>query len=298
MMIRTFALAVFSVCVLIGQIAPVEAQSPPVRTIAVPGSQGIFLVFPFENDGASPRLDWLCEGLEELTIQRLSAAGQKVFTHAGRASELDRYGLPRAARFSHATMLRVGAELDADFVILGKFSSDGNSLTVESRVLRVNPTTLSAPVRETASLDSLMELHARVTWKLLAENDRHFPLNLAEFSRLQRPLRLDAFEHYARGLLAGDDDGRMRELRESARLEPDWPEPAFALGQALFRDRLRRGHSLAGACACFEPTTPKRFYHRCVPITAKINRTKRRKFFSPWDRLKKDLVAGRNCRKF
>jgi tetratricopeptide (TPR) repeat protein len=295
MMIRTFALAVYlSVCVLIGQIAPVEAQTPPVRTITVPGSQGIFLVFPFENDGASPRLDWLCEGLEELTIQRLSAAGQKVFTHAGRASELDRYGLPPAARFSHATMLRIGAELDADFVILGKFSSDGNSLTVESRVLRVNPTTLSAPVRETASLDSLMELHARVTWKLLAENDRRFPLNLAEFSRLQRPLRLDAFEHYTRGLLAGDDDGRMRELRESARLEPDWPEPAFALGQALFsrRDCDAAIPWLARVPASNPLYTEAVFTTGVCRLLQNQPDKAEEVFLTLQDRLKKDLVAG------
>jgi tetratricopeptide (TPR) repeat protein len=76
-----------------------------------------------------------------------------------------------------------------------------------------------------------------VVWKLLAANDRGFTLNLADFSKLQRPLRLDAFEHYIRGLLAGDDDGRMRELKEATRLEPDWPEPAFALGQAYFSHR-------------------------------------------------------------
>jgi tetratricopeptide (TPR) repeat protein len=210
--------------------------SGPARPV-VPASQGIFLVFPFENDGANARLDWLCEGLEELTIQRLSAAGQKVFTHAGRTTELDRYGLPANAQFSHATMLRIGADLDADFVVFGKFSSDGKSLTIEARALRVNPTRLSEAVRESGTLDSLMELNAKVVWKLLAANDKGFPINLAEFSRLQRPLRLDAFEHYIRGLLATDDDGRVRELRESTRLDPDWVDPAFALGQAYFSRR-------------------------------------------------------------
>jgi len=207
------------------------------RPALIPASQGIFLVFPFENDGASPRLDWLCEGLEELTIQRLTASGQKVFTHAGRTSELDRYGLPPTARFSHATMLRIGADLDADFVVFGKFNSDGKSLTVETRLLRVNPTALHAPVRDSGSLESLMELHNRLVWKLLAANDKGFPLNLAEFSKLQRPLRLDAFEHYIRGLLANEDEPRLRELREAARLDPEWPEPAFALGQAYFSRR-------------------------------------------------------------
>jgi tetratricopeptide (TPR) repeat protein len=92
-------------------------------------------------------------------------------------------------------------------------------------------------VKETGPLDALMELNAKVVWKLLAANDKTFSINLAEFSRLQRPLRLDAFEHYIRGLLATDDDGRVRELRESARLDPDWPAPAFALGQAYYSRR-------------------------------------------------------------
>lgn len=213
------------------------AQTMVSGRSAVPASQGIFLVFPFENDGANARLDWLCEGLEELTIQRLSAAGQKVFTHAGRTAELDRYGLPSNAQFSHATMLRIASDLDADFVVFGKFSSDGKALTIEAHTVRVSPTKLSDAVRESGTLDSLMELNAKVVWKLLAANDKGFPINLAQFSQLQRPLRLDAFEHYIRGLLATDDDGRLRELKESVRLDPEWPDPAFALGQAYYSRR-------------------------------------------------------------
>jgi len=230
--LRTLSLAAF----LAVSAVAAAGQAPSGRPI-VPSPQGIFLVFPFANDGANPRLDWLGEGLEELTIERLSAAGQKVFTHAGRTAELERYGLPGNAQFSHATMLRIGADLDADFVVFGKFSSDGKSLTIESRLLRVSPTRLSEAVRETATLDSLMELNAKVVWKLLAANDKGFPVNLAEFSQLQRPLRLDAFEHYIRGVLSTDDDARVRELRESARLDAGWPDPAFALGEAYFSRR-------------------------------------------------------------
>ena len=222
------------VCLLLPCAGGVSAQQAARR---VPASRGIFLVFSFENDGAGPRLDWLCEGLEELTIQRFSAAGQRVFAHAARTSQLERYGLPPGARFSHATMLRIGADLDADFVVFGKFQSDGANLTVEARVMQVSPTRLSAAIVESGKLEGLMELHERLAWKLLAASDKSFPLNLAEFSKLQRPLRLDAFEHYTRGLLATDDDVRVKELRESARLEPEWPEPAFALGQAYFAKR-------------------------------------------------------------
>src|SRR6266404_2261765 len=239
---QTFAMkALLAVCLgfavtLCGNVAAAQRDTS-VHPMLVPSSQGIFLVFPFENDGASPRLDWLSEGLEELTIQRLSAAGQQVYTHEARTTELDRDGLPTAARFSHATMLRIAADLDADFVVFGKFNSNGKSLAIEVRLLRVYPTSLAAPIRQTGSLESLMESHGTLAWKLLAANDKGFPLNLADFTKLQRPLRLDAFEHYIRGLLASDDDTRMRELHESARLEPEWPEPAFAIGQAYFSRR-------------------------------------------------------------
>jgi tetratricopeptide (TPR) repeat protein len=199
--------------------------------------QGIYLVFPFENAGASPRLDWLGEGLEELTIQRLSAAGQQVYSHTGRTGELDRSGLPPTAKLSRASMLRIAQSMDADFVIFGRFTSDGQALMVEAQILRVSPTRLLPAIRETGPLDSLMDLHVRLLWRLLSANDHAYPRTLEEFSKAQRPLRLDAFEHYVRGLLASEDDPRLRELREAARLEPDWPDPDFAIGDAYYARR-------------------------------------------------------------
>jgi tetratricopeptide (TPR) repeat protein/TolB-like protein len=195
---------------------------------------GVYLVFPFENQGASPRLDWIGEGLEELTIQKFSAAGQQVYSHDGRLDELDRSGLPPNAKISRATMLHVAQEMDADYVVFGNFASDGTSLTVNARVLRVNPVALLPAASESGPLSSLTQIHSRLSWRLLTTTDRAFPLSLAEFSKLQRPLQLGAFEQYIRGLLANDDETRVRDLKEAARLEPDWPDPAFSLGQVYF----------------------------------------------------------------
>jgi len=214
-----------------------ESAAPPRASSAAGSQQGIYLVFPFENVSASPRLDWLSEGLEELTIQRLSAAREQVYSHEGRVVELERSGLPRSSKLSRATMLHVAEDLDADFVIFGKFSANGTSLTIESQILKVNPARIQLALRETGTLDSLMDLHARLIWRMLSANDRSHALSLAEFTKLQRPLRLDAFEHYIRGLLANEDDARLRELREAARLEPEWPEPDFALGEVYFARR-------------------------------------------------------------
>ncbi len=227
-----------SVFILGSVSASAQQTASGAQKPATPGyQQGIYLVFPFENAGASPRLEWLGEGLEELTIQRLSAAGEQVYSHAGRLLELDRYGLPRSSKFSRATMLHVAEDLDADFVIFGRYSANGNSLTIELRMLNVNPTVLLPPLVETGPLNALMDLHTRLVWRMLSASNHYYPLNLDEFTKRQRPLRLDAFEHYIRGLLANDDDNRLRELKEAARLEPEWPEPDFALGDAYFARR-------------------------------------------------------------
>jgi Tfp pilus assembly protein PilF/TolB-like protein len=229
----------FSAVVILGttSLAAQQPVSPPRAGTSAAYQQRIYLVFPFENAGASPRLDWLSDGLEELTIQRLSAAGEQVYSHAGRLVELERNGLSRSSKLSRATMLHIGEDLDADFVIFGRFTANGNSLMIESRILRVSPPRLHPVVRETGTLDSLMDLHSRLVWRMLSGNDRNYALTLTDFTKRQRRLRLDAFEHYVRGLLAVEDDARLRELREAARLEPEWPEPDFALGEAYFARR-------------------------------------------------------------
>jgi tetratricopeptide (TPR) repeat protein len=223
--------------VLLAALLATALSARPHPQQAGTSQHGVYLVFPFENRGASQHLDWLGEGLAELAIQRLSAAGESVYSHSGRMNELERYGLPASAKLSRATMLRIAEDLDADYVVLGSFASDGTSLSVEARVLRVAATRLLAPIRETGPLDSLMDVANKLAWRTVSTNGRSDPLSLAEFSKKQRAVRLDAFEHYIRGLIAADDDAKLRNLREAARLEPDWPDPDFALGEVYFARR-------------------------------------------------------------
>jgi predicted Zn-dependent protease/TolB-like protein len=239
--------------------ASAMAQQPPARNPAAGTSgyqHGVYLVFPFENAGASPRLEWLGEGLEELAIQRLSAGGEQVYSHAGRQVEMERYGLPHNSKLSRATMLHMAEDLDADFVVLGRFKADGASLIIESRILRVNPSALQQPLTEKGPLEALMDLQTRLVWRMLSTTARNYPLSLAEFTKRQRALRLDSFEHYIRGLLATEDEAKLRELHEAARLETDWPDPDFALGEVYY---ARRDYSSALAWYFKVPKTHDRY---------------------------------------
>ena len=232
-------LTFLSIIVFVGTslAAAQQTAAPPQSPPASANQQRVYVVLPFENAGASPRLEWLSEGLEELTIQRLSAAGEQVYSHSGRVAELERYGLPHTSKVSRATMLHMAEDLDADYVVFGRYWAKEALLTIELKVLIVNPAGLRPALRETGSLDSLMDLHTRLVWRMLSANDRKHTPTLAEFTKRQMPLRLDAFEHYARGLLASEDEAKLRELHEAARLEPEWPEPEFALGEVYYARR-------------------------------------------------------------
>jgi len=202
-----------------------------------------FLVFPFENESRMANLDWLGEGLSELTAERLQDRDVNVLSRQDRLATLERMGLPDSARFSHATLVKIAAEADADAVIYGRFQSDGKTATIEARVLRLNPPSLSPPVTQTSPIQELLRANARLTWQILcAIEQQNCPpagANRDETSFSEPPpsLQLDALENFVRGLAAPEDDERLRLLREAARLESAWDRPAFELGQIYFERR-------------------------------------------------------------
>jgi tetratricopeptide (TPR) repeat protein len=216
-----------------GDTRPATAESRPET----------LLVFPFENESRQANLDWLDEGLSEVTAERLGDRGVYVLSREDRLATLERIGLPDSARFSHATILKIAAEADADVVVYGRFQSDGKTATIEARVLHLNPPSLSPPLMEMSSMQDLLRAQARLTWQILCALDRKDcppqGANRDELSFSEPPatLHLDALENFVRGLAKSDGEERLRLLREAARLEPAWDRPAFELGQIYFKRR-------------------------------------------------------------
>lgn len=245
---RFFRIGLLGVCAAFlaagSAVPPAYGQAGSASRATSEGAHsGILLVFPFENDSRVASLDWLGEGLSELTIERLQDKGISVLSRQERLAALEKIGLPDSARFSHATMVKIAAEADADDVVFGRFISDGKTVTLEARVLRISPPWLSPPYTQSGSLESLLRLHARLSWRMLCvleqKNCLQQGANADESSFANPPasLRPDALQNFVRGILASDDEPRLRALREAARLEPAWDRPAFELGQFYFARR-------------------------------------------------------------
>ena len=242
---RTGLLIVCAIFIAAGGAQPSpsrQSQGAP-RAASVETHPGTLLVFPFENDSRVASLDWLGEGLSEATVERLQDRGLNSLSRQERLAALEKIGLPDSARFSRATMVKIATEADADEVVFGRFTSDGKTVTLEARVLRIMPPSLSQPYTQSGPLESLLRLHARLSWQILCalaqKNCLPPGANTDESSFAHPPpsLRPDALQNFVRGILTSDDEARLRALREAARLEPAWDRPVFELGQLYFARR-------------------------------------------------------------
>lgn len=234
------------VAVLCGAVSPDRAAAQSSGQSRAPASDSrhdTILIFPFENNSKMASVDWLGEGLSELTSERLEDRGVTVLSREDRMATLERMGLPDSAKFSHATMVKIAAEADADAIVYGHFDSDGKTASMEARVLRLNPPSLSAPLQEMGAAQDMLRTHAKLSWDILCALDpKQCPQtgnsrDESSFSEPPPSLRPDALENFVRGITASQDDERLRLLREAARLESAWDRPAYELGQIYFKRR-------------------------------------------------------------
>jgi len=229
-------LAVLSLAAL----RPAEAQTRPASTGA---RHETLLIFPFENESRMANLDWLGEGVSELTAERLEDRHFYVLSRLDRLSTLEHMGLPDSARFSHASMVKIATDADADAIIYGRFQSDGKTLALEARLLRLSPPSLSPPLTETGNYTDLIRLQARLTWQILCALDQKNCLaqganrDESSFSEPPPTLHAEALQSLVKGIGASEDEERLRLLRDASRLEPAWDRPAFELGQIYFSRR-------------------------------------------------------------
>ncbi len=207
------------------------AQSPA----AIPGR--LLLVLPFNNRSDQPNLDWISEAVPEVLNRRLASAGFMPISRDDRLYALDHLGLPATFQPSRASAIRLAQTLDADYVIVGSFSTSGSRFQARAQILRVDALHLSAPLQEEADMTHLLDVLNSLAWGLAKQIDPQFAVARSTFVTANAGLRMDAFENYIRGLVEADPAEQIRHLKEAVRLDPSFSPGLFALGKAYFANQ-------------------------------------------------------------
>ena len=194
----------------------------------------ILLVVPFENTSDAPGIDWIGEGFSEVLTQRLTASGAYAIGREDRLYAFDRLGIPAGSRPSRATLIRIAQEMDADFLVTGSYDFDGRTFTGKAELVNLKRLRMQGPVNEAGALTQLNEIENALAWDLLRMLDPTFPISRKEYLASLSTVRLDAFENYIRGSIAGDLADKVKHFKEAIRLNPAYYDAMLRLGRAYY----------------------------------------------------------------
>jgi Tfp pilus assembly protein PilF/TolB-like protein len=220
---------------------------PPVRPFLLlllsvflfaPGlAADTILVVPFENVKRAAELDWVSESFSEGLTARLLGHDHGLVTRDERLAALERLGLPGSAHLSRASILRLGEEVGADWVVLGRFTVNSETLQVGLQLLDLSRPRLGRWVEHRSRFAGLLEAQGSLAWEVLKRVDPALSLTREEFQRRHPELQVSAFESYVRGLLAMSQEQQRQYFLQANRVQPDYSPAIFRLAMLDFEQR-------------------------------------------------------------
>lgn len=211
-----------------------SADSQASSAAATMRNGRLLLIMPFENRTAQSNLDWIGESVPEVLNQRLGSAGFLPINRTDRLYALDHLGLPSNFQPSRASMLRLAQTLDADYVIYGSYTLTGNVLKANAQILDVSGLKIGKSIEQQAELAHLLDMLNSLAWHTARQLDPTYAVAEQTFVAANSNVRLEAFENYIRGLVELEDAERIKHLKESVRLSPNFYAASLALGRAYF----------------------------------------------------------------
>jgi tetratricopeptide (TPR) repeat protein len=211
--------------------APQVPGAPSAR------SGRILLVLPFDNNSGQPSLEWIREAAAELLSSRFASAGFSPLSREDRNYALDHLGLPEGFHPSRASSIKIAETLDADSIIVGSFTTQGDEIIAQASVVDMPHLRMSLPVDARGKLTDMIAVFDSLAWKLTRQLDPSFNVAEETFIAAGARLRLDAFEQFIRGITDPDQAERLRHLNQAVHLSPSYSQAWMALGREDYLDQ-------------------------------------------------------------
>ncbi len=228
-------------CVLFGIGAlgqtPADATDASGPGNSSAGHGRVLLVLPFDNRTGQPSLEWIREAASEILSTRFASAGFLPTSRADRVYALDHLGLPQGFQPSRASSLKLAQTLDADSIVVGSYTTDGNSIAAEATLVDVPRLRMLPAVSARGEMKDMIAVFGTLAWKLTKQLDLTFSVAEETFAAAGNGMRVDAFEQYIRGITEPDQAERLRHLQQAVKLSPDFGSAWMALGREDYNEQ-------------------------------------------------------------
>jgi tetratricopeptide (TPR) repeat protein/TolB-like protein len=209
-----------------------QLTADPIKSLTNHGR--ILLVLPFDNRTGQPSLEWIREAAAELLSTRFTSAGFAPMTRADRVYALDHLGLPQGFQPSRASSLKLAQTLDADYIIVGNYRTDGGQIEAQAQLVDVQRLRMTPVVTSYGAMQNMIAVFDSLAWKLTRELDPGFTVAEETFVAAGESLRIDAYEQYIRGITEPDQGERLRHLSQSVLISPAYSPAWMALGREQY----------------------------------------------------------------
>lgn len=203
-----------------------------------------FLVLPFFNTSNDTSIEWIGEALSETVREALGREGAIALDPDARQEAYRRLSIRPHIRLTKATILKLGEVIDADRVVHGRFEfappSAGlprtkGSLRIVAQVFNIRKSSQTPEYSEQGALEDLARLQTHLAWQTIRSIDSRNGLSEEEFLKRNPIVRVEAIELRIRALLTPNPDQKLKLLTQAVRLDPNYSQANFALGQINFQ---------------------------------------------------------------
>ena len=192
------------------------------------------VILPFSDESKTQQVYWLGEGFSESLSEEMFLKNAFIIERPERRSAYDALRIPYVGNLSRATMLKIGENLGADFIVFGTYTVEEKSLTVESRVIETASSKLSSPIQASGTLDGLYTVQSQIKEQLQ---------NYFAFRKLEpiasKPetssIPLHAYELYMKGLLETSEEAKARFFQRAIDAHPGYYQAIYRLALSRFR---------------------------------------------------------------
>ncbi len=216
-----------------------------VATPCASAATHTLLILPFENASKAPGIEWIGESFPQVLGERMSVPALAIYSRADRIAAFDRLGIPVNLHPSRATTYRIAEEMDVDYVIMGRYTFDGQTFSATAQLLDMNQLRLHPDVTESGPLMKLIDIQTALAWDVMRLLNPSLATSKNTFVGASQPIRLDALEAYMRGVIAASEQERIRQFNAAIRLKPDYSLALLELGKAYYRQHEYDGAAKA-----------------------------------------------------
>jgi tetratricopeptide (TPR) repeat protein len=204
------------------------------------------LILPFFNLSKGKNIDWIGDSISETLVETLASEGMDVIRNEQRDQALREAGVRRYAVLTQASVAELAVMVSAGVAVAGDFDviqgPEGAHIRLRARIIEVRKVQKGKELEVSGPLEQLSVLQTSLAWLALKALHPSSSVTEESFQRSHPPIRLDALESYARGLLATGADERLKLFAAATRLEPGFGLAQFQMGLALYQ---RRDYRLA-----------------------------------------------------